>query len=242
MLILSCSVFAQPAKPSFDCRKAHSPDERAICHDRRLAELDQAASIDYSLATHYQGDGAEIFRDEAHRLAKETLDARHACGADRLCILDQQVLLIESLSEEGSGPPTSSATIRVPSWVGAYRLKLFSARGKPPSDGLLVRVAQCTLTKIANISTRFGEELKPPSSDYDSGSAVSYANRGYQVSYSYVPAIAASRIGDRVLLCLVSIPKDCPPGDDRGRFYSATNLRTKDSWLLPDAQHMCGGA
>lgn len=38
---------AQPANPSFDCRKAQFPDEHVICGDSRLAELDQAVSIAY---------------------------------------------------------------------------------------------------------------------------------------------------------------------------------------------------
>ena len=25
------------------------------------------------------------------------------------------------------------------------------------------------------------------------------------------------------MMCLVSIPEDCPPGDDRGRIYTTTN-------------------
>jgi hypothetical protein len=104
-------------------------------------------------------------------------------------------------------------------------------------------VGQCTITKIASITTRFGEELKPPTDELDSsGTAITYANSGYQVSYSYIPAIAGSHLGDEVLLCLVSVPKNCPPGDDRGRIYSGTDLSTKGSWLLPDAQHSCGGA
>lgn len=104
-------------------------------------------------------------------------------------------------------------------------------------------MGQCTVTKIAGISSRFGDELKPPADEmHSSGSGVSFANKGYPVSYSYVPAIADSRIGDDVLMCLTSLPKNCPPGDDRGKFYAATNLRSKGSWILPDAQHMCGGA
>ena len=75
----------------------------------------------------------------------------------------------------------------------------------------------------------------------DSGSLVEYANQGAQVSYEYVPALYASRIGDEVLICLVSLPKDCPPGDERGKVYSGTNMRTKGSWIMPDSQHMCGG-
>jgi hypothetical protein len=73
---------------------------------------------------------------------------------------------------------------------------------------MLNHVGQCTITKIASISTRFGEELKPPTDELDSsGTAISYANTGYQVSYSYIAAIAQSHIGGEVLLCLVSIPK-----------------------------------
>ena len=76
----------------------------------------------------------------------------------------------------------------------------------------------------------------------NSGSAISYANNIYGVSYEVVDAVRSSRVGDPVTLCLVSIPQDCPKGDDRGKVYSATNLRTKQGWSLPDAEHMCGGA
>ena len=61
-------------------------------------------------------------------------------------------------------------------------------------------------------------------------------------TYEQVAAVNGSRPGDRVITCLVSIPRGCPPGDDRGRLYTTTNLRTEDSWTLPDSQHRCGGA
>jgi uncharacterized protein len=220
---------AQAANPSFDCGKARRPDEQTICKDSRLAELDQAVTIAFRQAT-------KGFKKEARDAAKETLDARRSCGTDRLCILDQQVKAIEEYSDLGS-------KVHVPPWAGAYRVDLFTARSEPPTKSLPTLVGHCTKTKIASISTRFGDPLNPPTEELDSsGSAVSFANEGYQVSYSYIPALADSHIGDDVLLCLVSIPENCPPGDDRGRIYSATNLRTKGSWLLPDSQHMCGGA
>jgi hypothetical protein len=75
-----------------------------------------------------------------------------------------------------------------------------------------------------------------------SGSAVSFDNGGYQVSYDTVPAIEHSKTGDPVRMCLVSIPRHCPKGDDRGRVYRITNLRTHKGWKLPDSEHMCGGA
>jgi|ERR1700730_18431612 len=50
------------------------------------------------------------------------------------------------------------------------------------------------------------------------------------------------RVGDRVRLCLVSFLAGCPAGDDRGHEYTATNLRTHETWKRHDASHMCGGA
>ena len=54
--------------------------------------------------------------------------------------------------------------------------------------------------------------------------------------------IIRSKVGDRVRICLDSLPKDCPPGDDRGKIYTTTNERTNESWTMQDSQHGCGGA
>lgn len=105
------------------------------------------------------------------------------------------------------------------------------ARAEP----LASRIGQCSNTTVA----RTGSRLQGVPS---SGSAVSYANGGVQVSYDLIRGIRASRPGDLVRLCLVSIPRGCPPGDNRGRIYRATNLRTGASWTAPDSQHSCGGA
>ena len=76
----------------------------------------------------------------------------------------------------------------------------------------------------------------------DSGSAVRFANGGYEVGYDELRAIHRARVGDPVLMCLVYIPSDCPPGDARGRTYTTTDFRTLESWTLADAEHSCGGA
>ena len=102
------------------------------------------------------------------------------------------------------------------------------------AEDLPTEIGACSETTIKDIGYRLG--------DPDSGSAISYANGGGQVSYDTIPEIHRSRVGDPVRLCLVSIPEDCPPGDDRGKVYSATNLRTGESWEAPDSQHSCGGA
>jgi len=233
LLTLSCAGMearAQAPRPSFNCAKARTADERTICGDARLAELDRTAAQGYARVP-------SNLRENARTEAKELLAKRAKCGDDRLCILEQQVGAIETFSDLG-------APVSVPPWVGAYRIALVTARGLPPEPGIPTQVGRCTVTKIAAISTRFGNVLgaQPSRVGNDEGTAVTFANKGGGVSYSYVRALAESRIGDDVLMCLVSIPQDCPPGDDRGRIYSGTNLRTKGSWQLSDSQHSCGGA
>lgn len=109
------------------------------------------------------------------------------------------------------------------------------AKGVPKNTG------QCVTTRITWTGNRFFNE-DPSLRGYRIGSAVIFANGGFQVSYETVPEIEESKVNDQVRMCLVSIPKNCPKGDDRGREYFTTNLRTKKSWRLPDSQHYCGGA
>jgi uncharacterized protein len=221
------SVMAQSPQPSFDCKKARAADEHAICADEKLAQMDQAVAIALSQV---DKDSVKLARQTAY----ESLLDRHGCGANKLCIVDNQAQAVEILKNFG-------AKTALPPWIGAYRLSLLE--GKPLVNDLPTAVGACTKTKIAEITTRFGDELKrPATSDVDAGSAVNYANDGHQVSYSYDEALAASAVGDDVILCLISVPRDCPAGDDRGRVYSATNLRTKGFWIMPDSQHSCGGA
>jgi len=109
------------------------------------------------------------------------------------------------------------------------------------SPSLPQRVGDCTRTSVARVGTR----LQDGSTGQDipgSGAAVSFRNGAYQVSYEEDEAVAASHPGDPVLMCLVKLPDHCPPGDERGRVYTTTNLRTLRSWTLPDAEHTCGGA
>ena len=107
-----------------------------------------------------------------------------------------------------------------------------------PSSGFaqapLRRPGQCVETHISEIGFRLGTP--------ESGTFISYANDIYGVSYDSIRGIRRSRVGDPVWLCLTSIPRGCPKGDNRGKIYSAQNLRTGARWELPDSQHMCGGA
>ena len=95
------------------------------------------------------------------------------------------------------------------------------------AGALPTKVGRCTTTSIKEIGTRL--DGVP-----DSGGSVTYANGGYQVSYDPIPGLKGARKGDRVKLCLTSLPKDCPKGDDRGKTYKATDLRTHKSWEEAD--------
>ena len=111
------------------------------------------------------------------------------------------------------------------------------------AGGLPARVGACTETTIKEITTRLcADEDGVCKPEPGSGSAVSFENGGYQVSYDTEPAIEKSVVGDPVRMCLVNIPTGCPKGDDRGYTYRTTNLRTHQSWELANSEHLCGGA
>ena len=102
------------------------------------------------------------------------------------------------------------------------------------------RGGTCAFTRVARVHQRLvGENHREIP---DSGSSVELAIRDTGVSSHLAAAVPASRAGDRVITCLVIIPRGCPPGDNRGRVYTTTNLRTRESWTLQDSQHSCGGA
>jgi hypothetical protein len=119
--------------------------------------------------------------------------------------------------------------------LGACWPLLAAAQGLPRHEGA------CATTTIARLEHRLRSGTDGAFVQ-DSGSAVVFANGGYQVSYEELEAIHDARTGDKVLICLVRIPHGCPAGDPRGRWYTTTDLRTMESWTLPDAEHGCGGA
>ena len=115
------------------------------------------------------------------------------------------------------------------------------AGGAAPATPAPTHLGQCVRARIASLSQRLidGRTATPIRG---SGSVVRFSNLVAQVSYDQVGAIQRSRVGDPVEICLVQLPSDCPAGDDRGKIYRTTNLRTKSTWTLPDSEHSCGGA
>jgi hypothetical protein len=111
----------------------------------------------------------------------------------------------------------------------------------PVGPGMPTELLSCVKSSVVETSDRFGKPIGSPGGN---GSFIKIANGGSLISYAVVPGIANSHWRDQVLICLVHIPNplECPAGDERGREYTVTNLRTLGAWTGGPDQHMCGGA
>ncbi len=68
---------------SFDCTAAKSDDEKAICSDMALSDLDVKMATLFEVATHLVAMGQRgTLQDEQRQFLVE----RASCGADRQCL------------------------------------------------------------------------------------------------------------------------------------------------------------
>lgn len=225
-LALSGFTVAARSDPSFDCTRASSDDERAICGNEKLS------AIDVLVADAYRSYQAEFQPKKS--VARHLLADRRACGDDTVCIAAAQ---LSALSTYGAIEP----------WVQNYVVSEISARAShlahqagADAGHVPQQVGDCVQTRISNVTTRFGEPVTY--SNIDAGTSVEYANGGRVVSYGRDQGLFDAKAGQRVVMCLLTIPYDCPEGDDRGRLYYTFDADTKGEWILTDTQHMCGGA
>lgn len=218
-LLLLDPAPASAGEPSFDCNKASSDDEIAICGSDQLSELDNLTAAGFQFLR------LKLGRKEANRIARPMLKLRRACGGDVECIRSRQVEAVEAYRQLG-------APLSLPGEMKASAPARVTA-----GDGMPIAIGACSDSTIEFIGGRVGDD-----DTFESGVAVGYRNGGGQVSYDRVPEILQSKVGDPVRICLVSIPSNCPPGDDRGRVYNTTNLRTGGIWETSDSAHNCGGA
>ena len=77
---------------------------------------------------------------------------------------------------------------------------------------------------------------------FDSGTSVTFDDGHSMVSYETDPNASNWQTDDRVKLCVVSLPTNCPKDDNRGVVYRATNIRARNEWTAGDSEHECGGA
>jgi uncharacterized protein len=197
---LATGAFTRAHGASFDCAKAASPSEVAICADRTLSALDSQLGAAYT---------------------------QRVAGEPALRQIERGWIAVRNV---GCGRSVACLT-RLTRWQLAW---LQSGAAQPPM-GLPRTPGACSLSRIIEVGTRL--EGGP-----GSGSLVVEANGAEQVSYDQIPAADRSRVGDVALVCLIDLPHNCPPGDDRGKVYGVANLRTLGSWSMPDSEHLCGGA
>jgi len=212
VLIISTAAQAQ----SFPCSLARKPDEIAICRSRELSALDFKAATWFAARKLYVTD-----EYKARFIAEQRawLQTRGLCGGSYDCIKN---LYKDRLSY--------------------FTNQNFPRRSDAELEAALPHgIGQCVETTIAVISDRAGHDIRIPLKDR-MGTEVYYSNGGAQFSYVEEAPVDRSRVGDRVRMCLVSVPKNCPQGDNRGKVYKTWNLRTGEVWSLSDALHMCGGA
>lgn len=227
--ILAASGLARADGPSFDCRKARLPTEKAICADPQMSAID-------ALTTKAYRDFEPAFGGDKHKIARELVADRNACKTDAACIVSAQN---NALQTYGSAP----------SWVQDYNIALigkkaldFAAKTPKPTDlPLPASIGNCGFTHIKTLTTRLGDDPLETASP-DAGSAATFTNGGTAVSYDREPGLASSKVGDPIVMCLIAIPRDCPKDDVRGKVYYAVDLANKGTWALPDSQHLCGGA
>ncbi|UVK45394.1 hypothetical protein BPNPMPFG_000925 [Mesorhizobium sp. AR07] len=231
-IVLAGSVLgAAPARadgPSFDCGKAGLPAEKAICADPQLS------AIDLLISKAFKGFEPEF--GDKRKIARGLIADRNACGSDAACIVSAQN---NALLTYGNGP----------SWVQDYNIALIGKKAleaaarnpKGIDQPLPSAIGQCASTHIETLTARLGDDPLETASP-DAGSAATFTNGGTAVSYDREAGLVSSKVGEPVVMCLMSIPRDCPKGDERGRIYYSLNLVAKGTWALPDSQHLCGGA
>ena len=100
----------------------------------------------------------------------------------------------------------------------------------------LVAVAGCSQPSFL---TSFADQTPPTKERINPGTIVRFSNSGVQVSLKRENSIVKSQVFDKVNMCLVEVPKECPK-DLRGRVYRTMNLRTKETWSLANDIKSCG--
>jgi uncharacterized protein len=95
-LIECCETSSVAQRLSLDCLKATYADERAICINTELAELDKIIAAGLEAVRKLHGD------QYTKVIATPLLEARRACGSDVICIKSQQLASIKEVQKNGA--------------------------------------------------------------------------------------------------------------------------------------------
>lgn len=97
--LILCAIFLSvPARAaSFDCAKARSPDERAVCASRPLSEMDVEMAVRYQTLAGLVAMGT---RGDMGDAQQDFLRARTRCSADNACLTALYRARISKLKSE----------------------------------------------------------------------------------------------------------------------------------------------
>jgi len=85
---------------SFDCKKARQADEKAICADRQLSEMDVQVATTYRLL---RGLFAMGMRGNLGDSQLAWLEQRRACGANKACLKQRYQERLDALQKVYDG-------------------------------------------------------------------------------------------------------------------------------------------
>jgi uncharacterized protein len=175
LLLLALLLAAHPARAaSFDCQKAATATERAICADKALSDLDERAVAAYADVSQAFGfDDADFKNPMATLFLQGHQDwtaARNRCGAATNCLLAQYLRRIAVLT----GHPDPQAPSPLDRYVGRYGTIVDPARELlviRAGTGVLVHVTvtskdwSCDFTGIGRLDKSGGLLVTRP--DFD---------------------------------------------------------------------------
>lgn len=196
----------------FDCAKAATLVENVICSDNNISTLDETLSSSYRNALADANNAKNIKLDQRNWLKK-----RNSCK-DKVCLQRMYEQRINDLASVNSLPKKvgdcvdSSIAEKVTRFEGAIAGEAGGEVAVQLKNGVSLYIQS-----IANF---------PSSENAD----------------KYMFSTNDFLNGDKVKLCLLELPTDCPKGDDRGKVYSVTNYKNNMSFVGVDAWHLCGGA
>ena len=221
--VFSCLFFSffctQSIAAGFDCNKAATLVENAICSDDELSTLDESMVAAYRDALSNHAEATKQIKDSQRVWLKK----RNTCK-DTACLKKAYSQRLDELQNQ----PAQNKSNQLPKKVG-----------------------QCADMAIQDKVTRFegavagesGGEVNVQLSDNLGLYLLNVAGLSGSANLDkYMYATSDFAKGDKVKVCLIELPTDCPKGDDRGKIYKVTNYKNKKSFTGVDSWHSCGGA
>lgn len=214
------AMVASVQAASFDCAKAATKVEKAICADDELSSLDEEMAATYKLALN-KGNAKAIKSAQ-----KDWLKERDSCASDST---GMYASMNECIKEQYNDR-----------LYDLNRLVYLPQKLKTCTD--LVIDEKTTRFEGATPGEAGGEAfvVMQHHIGFFVLSVGGLSANDNADKYMYNTKDFAK--GDKVKVCLTGVPNDCPPGDDRGKDYSITNYKNGKAFSGTPDWHSCGGA